>query len=218
MGPVGLARGAQLAESNIDGATVDAGGGDDTIEPSFGDDLMIGDAGDDSIMTGADDDTIEFGVESDTIDGGEGWDQVMLDVGQYRFEVVDGEVIVRDDLTGETASVTNIEYVDLGDGTAIVNAADRESATAARQAEAVLGRQMTSDELEDYNDAVADVGLDQASRDLMESSGFLEETADLADADSIELLYQRTFGRSASEEGLTLTATHLPLATSTVAS
>lgn len=203
VGPQLLARDAQLAESDVIGVTVESGAGNDTIETSFGDDSVIGGAGDDSVSTGAGDDSIGAGVANDTVDAGEGWDQIVLDDGDYDFEVVDGEVIVTDVDTGETLTSSNAEYIDLGDGSAIVNAADREAATAARQAEAVLGRQMTSDELRDYNEAVEEVGLDQASRDLMDSSGFLEETADLTDAEFIDLLYERTLGRSAEEEGQT---------------
>ena len=193
---------ANATDGNIN---IDLAGGNDTVETAGGNDTIIGGAGSDSISAGAGNDSILSGIAKDTVDGGTGFDTVLLEngggAGAYSFEVVDGEVIVRQTATGETTSASNVEYIDLGDGDAIINTANTEDGTAARQSEAILGRQMTADELEDYQQLVDEIGLDAASANLMDSSGFAADTADLTDLEYINLLYNRTFGRDVDPEG-----------------
>jgi hypothetical protein len=119
----------------------------------------------------------------------------------YSFEVINGQVIVTD-VTNEVTVLSNAEYINLGDGAAIINTNGTEDGTAARQSEAILGRQMTAEELEAYQLEVDAVGLDQASTNLMESSGFTEETASMNDAAYVNLLYNQSFGRDVDTEGL----------------
>jgi hypothetical protein len=201
------------AENDVPGINIDGAGGNDSIESASGNDTISGGAGDDSISSGAGNDSISAGTGNDSVDGGTGWDQVVMDNGggadNYEFEVVDGVVTVRDISTGELTETSNAEYVNLGDGAAIINAADTEDGTAARQSEAILGEQMTSEELEAYNLEVDQVGLDQASTNLMDSSGFAAATADLTDAEYINLLYNQTFGRDVDAEGAAFYAQQL---------
>ena len=192
-------------ENTNPSVVVDVAGGNDTVVTASGNDTITAGAGSDSISAGAGNDSILAGIAKDTVDGGTGFDTVLLEngggAGAYSFEVVDGEVIVRQTATGETTNASNVEYIDLGDGDAIINTANTEDGTAARQSEAILGRQMTADELEDYQQLVDEIGLDAASANLMDSSGFAADTADLTDLEYINLLYNRTFGRDVDPEG-----------------
>jgi len=195
--------GAQ-ADNPVEGINVDLAGGNDTIESGLGNDTIAGGAGNDSISSGAGGDSILAGTGLDSVDGGTGFDQVVMDNGggaaNYSFEVIDGEVIVTD-VSGEITNVSNVEYIDLGDGAAIINTANTEDGTAARQSEAILGEQMTAAEMEEYQQLVDEIGLDAASAALMESSGFAADTADLTDAEYINLLYNQSFGRDVDPEG-----------------
>lgn len=192
------------AENEVQGINIDGAGGNDTIESASGNDTISGGAGNDSISSGAGGDSILAGTGLDTVDAGSGFDQVVMANGggasDYSFEVIDGEVIVTD-VSGEITTTSNAEYINLGDGDAIINAADTEDGTAARQSEAILGRQMTAQELEEYNAEVDAIGLDAASATLMQSSGFADDTASLTDAEYINLLYNQTFGRDVDPEG-----------------
>jgi len=192
-------------ETTVGAFNIDGAGGDDVLATGSGNDTLIGGAGNDSITAGAGNDSILSGILNDTVDGGTGFDTVLLENGggasAYTFEVVNGEVVVTQTATGETTAAANAEYIDLGDGDAIINTANTEDGTAARQSEAILGRQMTAEELEDYQQLVDEIGLDAASASLMDSSGFAEANASLTDLEYINLLYNRTFGRDVDPEG-----------------
>ncbi|MEE4660301.1 MAG: DUF4214 domain-containing protein [Halieaceae bacterium] len=187
------------------GFFIDAAGGDDTVETVGGNDTIGGGSGADSITSGAGNDSIIAGNGNDTVDAGSGFDEVVMEsgggAGAYTFEVVNGEVVVTETATGMTTAASNAEYIDLGNGDAIINTANTEDGTAARQSEAILGRQMTAEELEDYQQLVDEIGLDAASASLMDSSGFAEANASLTDLEYINLLYNRTFGRDVDPEG-----------------
>jgi len=188
--------------SALVGVTVEAGAGDDVVQTAAGDDFLSGGFGDDTLSSGAGNDVFAAGLGSDTLDGGSGWDMAMLGSGSYEIEVLGAQVIVRNLDTGDSTTTENVEYIQIEGAQAIITASDRENATAARQAEAILGRQMTSEELKAYNELVDLVGLDAASASLQDSSGFTAATANLSDTDFIELMYLNTFGRNADPEGL----------------
>ena len=192
------------AEHDVPGINIDGAGGNDTIESAGGNDTISGGAGSDSISSGAGSDSILAGTGNDTVDGGTGFDQVIMDNGggadNYAFEVVDGLVVVTD-VSGEVTTISNAEYINLGNGDAIINTDGTEDGTAARQSEAILDRQMTAEEMEDYQQLVDEIGLDAASASLMESSGFAADTDSLSDADYINLLYNQSFGRDVDPEG-----------------
>ncbi|MCW8895397.1 MAG: DVUA0089 family protein, partial [Sulfurimonas sp.] len=88
-----------------DGAdSIISGAGDDTIDAGAGNDYIDGGLGADTINAGSGDDSIVFDI-NDTIDGGEGLDTLIINE--------DMDV----DLSALDGKVSNIEAINLGDGT-----------------------------------------------------------------------------------------------------
>jgi len=190
------------ASSARSGVTVEGLAGDDNIETASGADVIIAGQGNDLISSGAGDDIIYAGLGNDTIDAGPGWDTAIMEAGTYTVELIGAQVVLRNTASGSNTTVENVEYITLDDSNAVVVASGREDATAARQAETILGRQVSSAELKDYNTLVDAIGLDAASTDLQLTSGYTESTSELSDTEFIELHYQAIFGRASDEAGL----------------
>ena len=185
------------------GVLIDAGGGDDTVEAGSGNDTVIGGGGNDSISAGAGADSIQAGIGQDSIDGGTGVDLVSLDAPLSNVEVSvedDGTVVVRDVTTGEQVVTDNADYIELSDGSAIINAADQGDATAGRLVSSTVGEY----DYEDYRSAF-DLDDEAGNIDLVAFAGNLlaqTDLGDLSDQEFIETLYRGTFGRSVDPEGL----------------
>jgi len=181
-------------------ATVEGGAGNDSITGSAGNDSIVGGFGDDSITGGAGGDTIVAGGGNDSVDGGAGIDLVRFasQVDMDDVTVDNGVVTVRD-ADGST-SVRNVEFIQLADGEAVINAADRGDATAARLVSSTVG-EYGFDEYKSAFDQEDPAGnIDLAAF----ASGLLEQTdlGDLGDREFIEALYRGTFDREVDEAGL----------------
>ena len=185
--------------------TVDTGDGDDTVETGAGLDSIVGGAGNDSIMSGAGADSVLAGNGQDSIDAGSGVDFVNFSSAsaanvEITVDDATGTVVVRDLATDNAVSAQNADYIELADGAAIINAADRGDGTAGRLVSSEVGEfgyaeYSSAFELDDED---GNIDLVAFAEDLLEQT----DLDSLRDADFIEALYQGTFGRSVDPKGL----------------
>lgn len=88
----------------VEGATVNAGAGDDQVTGGSGSDTLYGEDGDDTLLGGSGDDYLNGGAGADILNGGDGIDTLNYS-GAYNF----GQPGVNVDLTESTASGSNAE-------------------------------------------------------------------------------------------------------------
>ena len=103
-------------------ATVDAGGGADTVSFDDGDQSVLGGAGADNINAGDDDDTVYGGDDGDTITGGFGNDLIYGDAGNDSISSGYGADTVYAGDGDDTmwVSRSDFDYVDAGSGSDVI--------------------------------------------------------------------------------------------------
>lgn len=180
----------QVVIQSDDNANIDAGDGDDTVTTGGGSDSIGGGAGNDSINAGAGGDSIEAGDGSDSVDGGEGFDEVV-----FTAPIADGGIQINDDgsvsitnAAGDTTSIENVEYIDTGDGNAVIITESEEEAAAASLFSIMFGETASKDQFLGVKDSI-DGG--QGVGDIVGglTGAFEQATAGLSDVETVGFVF-----------------------------
>lgn len=179
---------------------INASAGNNTITTGGGNDSIVAANGNDSLTAGLGNDTIVGGGGADTIDGGTGTDIAVLTgaVGDYTVAVSNGAMTVT--RNGQTATLKNVEYVQLDNNAALIAAKSAKDATFAVLYDTLFNRTADASGL-DYWIKQAGSGASQKRiGDLFVEIGG-STFSSLTDAQFVELLYQNTFSRSGDLTG-----------------
>ncbi|ESW38891.1 MULTISPECIES: DUF4214 domain-containing protein [Pseudomonas] len=187
---------------------IDAGAGNDIITTGNGNNTVIAGAGNNVVKTGTGNDTVVLSgtAHTDVVDTGAGYDVVQLDGSRADYDFATGNNF-NVNLTsaapgvGQTASITNAEFLTFVDGDTVETVAlahSADEATALRLYEGILGRDADLQGAKDFVGAVnAGVSLTDIANIFLNSNEF----AGAVNATDINELYQALLGRDADAEG-----------------
>ncbi len=184
---------------------IDAGNGNDTITTGNGNNTVVAGAGNNVITTGTGNDTIVLsGVNhTDIVNAGGGYDVVQLDgtVADYTVTAGNNNNVTLASAAlnvGQTAAITDAEFLNFADGTTIALAHSDAEAAALRLYEGILGRDA------DQAGAQAFTGLVEAGTSLTDIANQFLNSAEFGGAqttDQIDNLYTTLLGRAADTAG-----------------
>lgn len=197
---------ARTGSTDVGGAVIEAGAGNDTITGSSGNDTISGGVGDDSIMGGAGDDILRPGSGNDTVEGSTGWDVAQLQAGRssWQITVTDGKLILVNETTSETKTLEGVEFVTFDDGTVVTALADQDQGNVARLYEVMLGREADAKGLQWWlTDQAKGFDLPAIAALFAQSAEFQALTDGKTDSEFLDGLYMQAFGRAADEAGKT---------------
>lgn len=198
-GPTTVQGGAGVVERVVVGS---AGADNIIIADNKNSQITIG-AGD-TVVAGAGNDTIIAGTGDSTVVGGTGNAIVQMagNDSDYVVTVVNGHAVVTNGTTGVTTDISNIQYVQLDDGDALVFAHNTVEAAVTTLYETAFGRTADANGLQFWFDAAANgMSLKDIANAFTQSDEFKTESP--ADIDAfVSNLYQNTFGRAADTAGL----------------
>lgn len=155
----------------------------------------------DTIVAGHGYDTVVAAQGDSTVQGG-GHTIVQLSGhdSDYTVAVSNGHAVLSNATTHQDIDVTNLQYVQLADGNAVVLAANVNEAALAHLYEALLGRDADFGGLEYYFNLV-----EKGASLTAIAEGFLNAAeytgATLSDADFVSALYTNALGRAADADG-----------------
>ena len=116
-------KGEDVLVGGVGGDTLIGGEDNDRLQGQLGDDTLDGGSGRDVIEGGSGNDALIGGAGNDVLNGGDGNDVAVFsgDAGDYKIDVVNGQVIDTNTLDGDdgTDTLTGIEGVRFGDGTEV---------------------------------------------------------------------------------------------------
>jgi Ca2+-binding RTX toxin-like protein len=165
--------------------------------------IVLG-SGDSTVIGGAGSDTIVAGLGNSTVTGGK-HDIVQLkgDASDYVVTVDNGHAVVTHAGTDKVTDISKIQYVQLDSGKALVFANDTEQAAITTLYETAFGRTADAGGLQYWFDrAAAGDSLDKIASDFTKTTEFTAANGQLDNDDFIQALYQKTFGRTAEDDGL----------------
>jgi hypothetical protein len=184
---------------------IDAGTGNDTITTGNGNNTVVAGAGNNVITTGTGNDTIILsGVNhTDIVNAGGGYDVVQLDgtVADYTVTAGNNNNVTLASAAlnvGQTAAITDAEFLNFADGTTIALAHSDAEAAALRLYEGILGRDA------DQAGAQAFTGLVDAGTSLTDIANQFLNSAEFGGAQTtaqIDNLYTTLLGRAADTAG-----------------
>lgn len=160
--------------------------------------------GDSTVVGGAGSDTIVAGLGNSTVEGGK-HDIVQLKGSEadYTVTVDNGHAVVTHNGTDKVTDISKIQYVQLDNGKALVFANDTEQAAVTTLYETTFGRTADAGGLQYWFDrAAAGTSLDQIAKEFTQSTEFTQTSGQLDNDDFVQALYQKTFGRTADDDGL----------------
>lgn len=189
------------------GNYIDGQDGNDVLSGSGGADTLIGGAGNDTLVGGKGNDIVIIGEGNDTVDGGAGFDVARMSGSPSDYTVTgggnDGRLLVRHGTTGSTTDISNIQYVQLDNGNALVFAQDTQQAAITTLYETTFGRTADASGLQYWFDrAAAGESLDDIARSFTASPEFAATSGQLDNTAFVQALYQQTFARDADPDGL----------------
>ncbi|WP_462401999.1 DUF4214 domain-containing protein [Pseudomonas sp. Marseille-QA0332] len=187
---------------------IDAGAGNDVITTGNGNNTVIAGAGNNVVKTGAGDDTVVLSgtAHTDVVDTGAGFDVVQLDGSREDYDFAVGNnynVNLTSAATGvgQTASITNAEFLTFVDGEEVETVAlarSEDEAAALRLYQGILDRDADAQGAKDFVGAVNNgTSLTDIANLFLNSTEF----AGAVNATDINELYQALLGRDADEQG-----------------
>lgn len=196
--------GAVSSSGNVRLVVGSAVGDDSIVIADARDSHVVLGAGNSTVVGGIGQDTIVAGTGNSTISGGGGFDIVEIhgSASDYKVTVDHGHAIVHDNVTGQTMDVSQVQYVEVDGGGALVFARSAQEAAITTLYETTFGRTAEAGGLQYWFDAAAHgASLADISKAFTNSAEFLQSTAQLSDTEFIAGLYQNTFGRAADDGG-----------------
>lgn len=163
-------------------------------------------SGNSVVTTGAGSDTVIAGLGNSTIIGGSnvgnGIVQMAGSASDYKVTVKDGHAIVTSNATLKTTDISNLQFVQLDGGKALVFADDAKEAGVATIYEAAFGRAPDAKGLDFWLDASrAGVSLETIAKDFLNSAEYKALPAQ-DNQQFLTTLYKNTFNRAPDAEGL----------------
>lgn len=157
----------------------------------------------DVVVAGGGNDTINAGLGNSTVIGGSGNAVVKLRGDASDYVVVKTDQGVKVVGGGSTTDISKVQYVQLDDGKALVFAKDKTQAGVSTLFETTFGRTGTAAELKQWFDkAAAGMSLEAMAKEFAKTDAFKAITDAQNNADFVNGLYMRTFGRGAEADGL----------------
>jgi hypothetical protein len=178
--------------------------GNDKLITNIGADTLIGGEGNDTLSSGVGNDLLVTGVGNDIVDGGAGFDvaQMSGSASDYRITTANGSTLVSHATNGSTSDISNVQYVQLDNGQALVFADSTQQAAITTLYQTAFGRTAEAAGLQYWFDrAAAGVSLDQIAKEFTASAEYANTGGKLDDSAFIHSLYQNTLGRTAEDAG-----------------
>lgn len=184
---------------------IDAGTGNDTITTGNGNNTVVAGAGNNTITTGTGNDTIILSgiAHADIVNAGGGYDVVQLDGSSADYTVTAGN---SNNVTltsaavgvGQTAAITDAEFLSFADGSTIALAQSDAEASALRLYEGILGRDADLGGTQHFiNQVDAGTSLTDIANQFLNSAEFGGAATEL----QIDNLYTTLLGRGADAGG-----------------
>lgn len=184
---------------------IDAGNGNDTVTTGNGNNTVVAGAGNNTITTGTGNDTIILSgiAHADIVNAGGGYDVVQLDGSSADFIVTAGN---SNNVTltsaavgvGQTAAITDAEFLSFTDGSTIALAQSDAEASALRLYEGILGRDADLGGTQHFiNQVDAGTSLTDIANQFLNSAEF----GGVATEAQIDNLYTTLLGRGADAGG-----------------
>ena len=184
---------------------IDAGTGNDTITTGNGNNTVVAGAGNNTITTGTGNDTIILSgiAHADIVNAGGGYDVVQLDGSSADYTVTAGN---SNNVTltsaavgvGQTAAITDAEFLSFTDGSTIALAQSDAEASALRLYEGILGRDADLGGTQHFiNQVDAGTSLTDIANQFLNSAEF----GGVATEAQIDNLYTTLLGRGADAGG-----------------
>ncbi len=184
---------------------IDAGTGNDIITTGNGNNTVVAGVGNNVINTGTGNDTIILsGIEhTDIVNAGGGYDVVQLDGSSADYTVTAGNsnnvtLASAADGVGQTAAITDAEFLSFTDGSTIALAQSDAEASALRLYEGILGRDADLGGTQHFiNQVDAGTSLTDIANQFLNSAEF----GGVATEAQIDNLYTTLLGRGADAGG-----------------
>lgn len=184
---------------------VDGGAGNDTITVGNGNNTIVAGAGNNNITTGTGNDTIVLsGIQhTDIVNAGGGYDIVQLDGSTADFTVTTGNsnnvtLTSAADGVGQTAAITDAEFLTFTNGGSIALAHSDAEASALRLYEGLLGRDADATGAQHFTTQVdAGTSLTDIANQFLNS----QEFGGAVTEGQINTLYTSILGRAADAGG-----------------
>ncbi|MEN5031816.1 DUF4214 domain-containing protein [Pseudomonas sp. Ps21-P2] len=184
---------------------IDGGNGNDTITTGNGNNTVVAGAGNNTITTGTGNDTIILSgiAHADIVNAGGGYDVVQLDGSSADYTVTAGN---SNNVTltsaavgvGQTAAITDAEFLSFADGSTIALASSDAEASALRLYEGILGRDADLGGTQHFiNQVDAGTSLTDIANQFLNSAEF----GGVATEAQINNLYTTLLGRGADAGG-----------------
>lgn len=184
---------------------IDAGNGNDTVTTGNGNNTVVAGAGNNTITTGTGNDTIILSgtAHADIVNAGGGYDVVQLDGSSADYTVTAGN---SNNVTltsaavgvGQTAAITDAEFLSFTDGSTIALAQSDAEASALRLYEGILGRDADLGGTQHFiNQVDAGTSLTDIANQFLNSAEF----GGVATEAQIDNLYTTLLGRGADAGG-----------------
>lgn len=184
---------------------IDGGNGNDTITTGNGNNTVVAGAGNNTITTGTGNDTIILSgiAHADIVNAGGGYDVVQLDGSSADYTVTAGN---SNNVTltsaavgvGQTAAITDAEFLSFADGSTIALAQSDAEASALRLYEGILGRDADLGGTQHFiNQVDAGTSLNDIANQFLNSAEF----GGVATEAQIDNLYTTLLGRGADAGG-----------------
>ncbi|HEU4853589.1 MAG TPA: DUF4214 domain-containing protein [Telluria sp.] len=189
--------GAGSDAGTIDRLVVGTAGSDKIVIDDAKNSHVTAGAGD-TIVAGAGSDTIVAGMGNSTIEGGTGYAIVELagDADDYTVSVVNGHAVVTGN--GSTTNISGIQFVQLGDGNAMVFAKDEVEAAVTTLYETTFGRSADAYGLDFwFQMARAGVSLNAIAEGFINSAEYKAE-APVDNSTFVNNLFKQTYGHEAT--------------------
>lgn len=177
--------------------------GADNIVIADGRDTKVIIGGGDSVVAGSGETTIVAGAGNCTITGGTGNAIVQMtgSAADYTVTVVDGRAVVTNNTDGGAADISNIQFVQLDGGEALIFANDANQTAIATLYETIFGRTAEGDGLNYWFDFAANgATLNEIANRFMDSPE--ANAQNITDAEFVNNLYTNTFSRAGDAGGI----------------
>nr|WP_314859043.1 DUF4214 domain-containing protein [uncultured Undibacterium sp.] len=195
-----------VLQPKVDRVVVGSAGNDKIVVTDARNTQIVLGSGDSTVQTGRGIDTVEAGLGNSTIVGGIGDYAVVKLAGNasnYTVTAQNGHAIVTDMTTNKTTDISKIQYVQLGDGSALVFAKNSVEGQVANLYHTAFGRDADAGGLNYWFDAVkGGATLKQVANAFVSSAEFAPFNS-LSNFLFIDGLYMNTFGRHGEESGMT---------------
>jgi hypothetical protein len=178
-------------------------GGADNIVISDARNTQITVGNNDTVVAGGGNDTIVAGLGNSTVVGGTGNAIVQLSGNATSYQVVKTDTGVKVVGNGSTTDISKIQYVALDNGKAMVFAKDTAQAQVTTLYETTFGKTADAATLKSmFDQQAAGKSLQEIAATLTASTEFKQANDSLNNADFVNALYLKTFGRAAEADGL----------------